>query len=142
MSNNTTIKLTAKTKLPVATGDLHYQIHEIYDYYDEPLVYTIKTISGDYFLVTKWAKYRELTPKHYEQENFTFPVTPDDLEKLENKELTVSEFYQQTNAKQYLVEYENIDESQAKDKVCCAYYLYNVADTIFDWFDKDVYLVD
>lgn len=142
MSNNTTIKLTAKTKLPVAAGDLHYQIHKIYDYYDEPLVYTIKTISGDYFLVTKWAKYRELTPKHYEQENFTFPVTPDELEKLENKELTVGEFYQQTNAKQYLVEYENIDEGQTKAKVCRSYYLYNVADTIFDWFDKNTYLVD
>lgn len=142
MSNNTTIKLTSKTKLPITAGNLNYQTHEIYDYYDEPLVYTIKTISGDYFLVTKWAKYHEITEKHYEQENFAFPVTPDELEKLENKELTVSEFYQQTNAKQYLVEYENIDESQAKDKVCCAYYLYNVADTIFDWFDKDVYLVD
>lgn len=109
MSNNTTIKLTSKTKLPITAGNLNYQTHEIYDYYDEPLVYTIKTISGDYFLVTKWAKYHEITEKHYEQENFAFPVTPDELEKLENKELTVSEFYQQTNAKQYLVEYENID---------------------------------
>lgn len=140
MSNNTTIKLTAKTKLPVSAGDLHYQIHEIYDYYDEPLVYTIKTISGDYFLVTKWAKYHELTPQHYEQENFTFPVTPDELEKLENKELTVGEFYQQTNAKQYLVEYENIDESSKETKAYRTYHLYNVADTVFDWFDKDVYL--
>lgn len=140
MSNNTTIKLTAKTKLPVSAGDLHYQIHEIYDYYDEPLVYTIETISGDYFLVTKWAKYHELTPQHYEQENFIFPVTPDELEKLENKELKVSDFYQQTNAKQYLVEYENIDESQKENKAYCAYYLYNVADTVFDWFDKDTYL--
>ena len=51
--SNTTIKLTAKTKLPAVAGNLHYQIHETYNYYDEPLLYTIKTISGDYFLVTK-----------------------------------------------------------------------------------------
>lgn len=140
--SNTTIKLTSETKLPVAVGNLHYQIHEIYIYYDEPLLYTIKTISGDYFLVTKWAKYHELTPQHYEQESFIFPVTPNELRKLENKELKVSEFYQQTNAKQYLVEYENIDESQKETKVYRAYYLYNVADTSFDWFNKDIYLVD
>lgn len=140
--SNTTIKLTPKTKLPVTAGNLHYQIHEIYDYYDEPFVYTIKTISGDYFLVTKWAKYHEITEEHYEQENFIFPVTPDELDKLENRELKVSEFYQQTNAKQYLVEYENIDESQKDVKTYRAYYLHSVSDTNFDWFDKDVYLVD
>lgn len=140
--SNTTIKLTSETKLPVAVGNLHYQIHEIYIYYDEPLLYTIKTISGDYFLVTKWAKYHELTPQHYEQENFIFPVTPNELRKLENKELKVSEFYQQTNAKQYLAEYENIDESQKEAKIYRAYYLHNVTDTSFDWFNKDAYLVD
>lgn len=125
----------AKLQLPIRIKDLHYQFNHVYDWYDEPLLYSIKTVSNDYYLVSAYADYDQLDNQHEIDWQVAFPVAKAELMCLEQRKLTLNDLYRNTNAKQYYLIKDQIDYSdQEQIKSDLTFYLINVADNKPGWW--------
>lgn len=121
--------------LPVDIDNLHYQFNHVYDWYDEPLLYSVKTISNDYYLVHKYADYDYVDDQHEIDWQIAFPITAKELTLLENNKLTLNDLYRNTNNKQYYLFQNQLDYSnpeQIKSNLTC--YLINVANSKPGWW--------
>ena len=132
-----TIKIIKQAQLilPVKITDLHYQFNHIYDWYDEPLLYSVKTISNDYYLVNKYADYDQLDDQHEIDWQVAFPITIAELTLLEQQKIALSDVYYHSNAKQYYlfkdqIDYSNVDNIESK----LTLYVINIADTKPGWW--------
>lgn len=121
-------------KLPIKYDDLHFEIFNIYEWYDGPLLYSVKTRSGDYYLVTKCIDYHKIDNNIEINYNAIFPITVQELKLIESNKLSLKQLYQSSNAKQYFIEEEKIDYNNS-DSITTYYtfYLLNVMNNRPNW---------
>ena len=105
------IRYTKVKKLSIDTLD-NAEIYHVYDYYDEPICYSIKL--GNKYFVVFYVDYQ-----YFNQVNvwLYLPATKNILTKLEQDKSTFGEYYKTHQNVSVLVRYEKVkqDTSNAKD---------------------------